>query len=97
MNGSLEDQILKLQTGHAVQSADVAALQYVLIDMRETLVRAFPELAKELPDINETFLRVRKEVLHKSLEVLEKEDPALAARIQERIDKGFKNYPLGYD
>jgi hypothetical protein len=97
MNGPLEDRILKLQTLEAVQSADIAAPQYVLVAMREILVRALPEVAKELPDVNDTLLRVRKEILHAILEDLEKKDPALAARIQEQIDKGFKNYPLGYD
>jgi len=36
-------------------------------------------------------------VAYKVAHYLEKDNPALAARIQEQIDKGFKNYPLGYD
>jgi hypothetical protein len=97
MNGSLEDQILGLQTAEAVQAADVAALQYLLAEIREALVREFPELREKLPSVIDTFMRVRKEVLHKSLEELETRNPTLAAQIQERIDRGFMNFPLGYD
>lgn len=80
-----------------MQIADVSSLLSLLSEIRAALLESLPQLRGQLPEVGERFLRLRKQLLHAQLEKLEETNPALAARIQQKIDDSSMQYPFGYD
>lgn len=89
----MNDELLRLKALAMIQSADTSSVLGVLKAVVNSLREDFPDL----PDVDAEFLKRRKELLHLLLEDYEKTNPALAARMQQVIDKASKNHPFDYE
>jgi hypothetical protein len=96
LSASSEDQILQLQAVTVMQTADVSSLLSLLIQIHAVLLDHVPQLHGKMPEVAETFLKRRKQLLHAQLEKLEETSPGLAARIQQQIDSMPMQYPFDY-
>lgn len=88
-----EEEILKLKALTLVQAADISALLGTICILRDALRKHHPLL----PDVSQSFLTTRREIVHRELEDLETKNPALAAKVQQMIDKSSTNYPFDYE
>ena len=88
----LVNELLRLQALCAIQTADISSL----LKCVQVIGQHLRLLDPGLPDLNAQFLTERKMLLHNQLENLEKTNPALAARMQDAIDKSCWLYPFDY-
>jgi hypothetical protein len=93
MNPSLEEEVLRLHAQNVCQSAEISALAYIYLSLRDRLAPAIPEL----PTLSEDFVRERKKSIQAQLELIEKTRPEFAARLQALIDSSSTILPVDYD
>ena len=87
------EQIQRLQALSAVQTADISSLLLLVERLSQIVRRDHPDT----PVATEMFLAIRKPLLQQQLEQMETQNPALAARLQELIDKSSTIYPYDYE
>ena len=87
------EQIQRLQALSAIQAADVSSLLIILSQLEKIVRRDHPDM----PDLQQQFLETRKLLLQQQLESMEKNNPALAARLQQLIDQSCTIFPYDYE
>ena len=87
------EQIQRLQALAEVQTADISSLLLLVERLGQIVRRDHPDT----PEVSETFLKIRKHLLQQRLESLETQNPGMAARLQELIDKAATIFPYDYE
>lgn len=85
-----EEELLQLRALVSIQTADLACL-YNLV--RSTRMAT----GQSAENFDALYIHERKQRLHVLLELLEKTQPELAAKMLKLIEDSSTNLPLGYD
>jgi hypothetical protein len=88
-----QEQLERLRALCELQRAEILSAHLCLLGIASYVRRQAPDL----PDMNELYVRFRKQFLQRKLEELEISDPALAARLLDLIDSSSTNFPPTYE
>jgi hypothetical protein len=84
-----ESEILRLKALSILQSGDISSLL--------SLIQSVARDADLDRDLNQDFLRMRKQIVQAMLEKTEDKNPELAAALQDLIDSSCNIFPFDYE
>jgi hypothetical protein len=91
----MNEDTIRQQALNLIQTVDVASVLGVVRQIADAVRPLRPDLPSL--DVDAAFLKQRKELLHRELEDIERTNPALAAQLQQVIDKYCTQFPFDYE
>ena len=90
---TLEEKLERLDATIHLLTAGLGAS----VCVTDEVIKAAKQQGLEMPDLEFLYLKYRKELLHRALEQIEKNDSGRAARLFEILDDRNDEFPLSYD